>query len=82
MAATVLRVLNAFPAGQVKPPVTTPDRMDRPGVAVAVRWEDGRSGTVFGNAVGWTAEAVLVAFSGPDGLGRQEWFSVEDVRRT
>lgn len=82
MASTVLRALNAFPAGQVTPPVTTPPRADRPTVTVVVQWEDGRNGTVAGTAVGWTAEAVLVAFSGPDGLGRQEWFRTDDVHRT
>jgi len=82
MAATVLRVLNAFPAGQVTPPVTTPEPAGRPTVTVDVRWEDGRSGRVVGTAVKWTTEAVLVAFSGPDGLGRREWFRPEDVRST
>jgi hypothetical protein len=82
MVAAVLRVLNAFPAGQVTPPVTTPARADRPSVTVVVHWEDGRTGKVAGSAVGWTVDAVLVAFSGPDGLGRQEWFGTEDVRLT
>jgi hypothetical protein len=82
MARTVLRVVNAFPAGQVTPPVTTADPDQRPTVTVDVRWEDGRRGTVVGTAVQWTAQAVLVAFSGPDGLGRKEWFRPEDVHAT
>lgn len=79
---TVLRVLNAFPAGQVTPPVTTPARADRPTVTVTIEWDDGRRSTVVGRAVRWTAEAVLVAFSGPDGFGRQEWFNTDVVRRS
>jgi hypothetical protein len=81
MVGGVLRVRNAYPAGEVTPPVTTPDRHDRPVVTVDVEWEDGRTSTVAGSALRWTADAVLVAFSGPDGLGRQEWFSSEVVRR-
>ena len=81
MGAAMLRVLNAFPAGQVTPPVTTPERGDRPLVTVVIDWDDGRTSRVVGSAVRWTREAVLVAFSGPDGLGRQEWFAADVVQR-
>lgn len=75
------RVINAYPAGQVNPPVTTPAPRERPLVSVSIEWDDGRTGTIVGSAICWTAEAVLVAFSGPDGLGRQEWFEVQAVSR-
>ena len=78
--AAFLRVCNVYPAGRVMPPVTTPERSDRPTVTVVIEWDDGRTGKVAGSAVRWTSEAILVAFSGPDGFGRQEWFSTDVVR--
>jgi hypothetical protein len=79
--AQLLRVENSFPAGRVRPPVTTPEPVDRPRVEVSIEWSDGRTSTIAGSAWCWTADAVLVAFSGPDGLGRQEWFPSGAVRR-
>jgi hypothetical protein len=77
---SVLRVRNAFPAGQVLPPLTTPKSEDRPWVKVAIEWDDGRTSDTFGHAVRWTAQAVEVAFTGPDGLGRLEWFRTDIVQ--
>lgn len=76
----MIRVRNSYPAGQVTPPVTTAEPQARPLVMVCVEWQDGRKASIGGSAIRWTAEAVLVAFTGPDGLGRQEWFSIENVR--
>lgn len=81
MVERQLQVRNSLPPGQISPPVTTPPRADRPSVVVAVEWDDGRRADVAGTAVSWTADAVLVAFSGPDGRGRQAWFPSPLVQR-
>lgn len=81
MGRTMLQVRNRFPAGKIAPPVTTPEPEDRPMVMVSIEWDDGRRTDTAGTALRWTDQAVLVAFSGMDGLGRQEWFAADLVKR-
>jgi hypothetical protein len=81
MAVKVLRVANAYPAGLITPPVTTPPAAERPLVTAAVQWDDGRSGDVHGVALSWNSDAILVLFTGPDGIRRQVWMPVDVVRK-
>jgi hypothetical protein len=81
MAVNVPRVANAYPAGRVTRPVTTPPTEDRPLVTAAVEWDDGRTADAHGVALNWSSEAVQVMFTGPDGLRRQQWMPTDAVRR-